>query len=67
MLARPKSSCRVLVSKVRGAKAGTNALEHEAGIAKVHDWFGHANIVTTRIYDSRKSRAEHSPIFKGAP
>ncbi|MFM0268839.1 tyrosine-type recombinase/integrase [Paraburkholderia sediminicola] len=45
------------------ATAATNALEHEADIAKVQEWLGHANIATTRIYDRRKSRPEDSPTF----
>jgi site-specific recombinase XerD len=46
------------------ATAATNALEHEADIAKVQEWLGHVNIATTRIYDRRKSRPEDSPTFK---
>lgn len=46
------------------ATAATNALEHEADIAKVQEWLGYANIATTRIYDRRKMRPEDSPIFK---
>jgi site-specific recombinase XerD len=46
------------------ATAATNALEHEADIAKVQEWLGHANIATTRIYDRRKSRPEDSPTFR---
>jgi integrase/recombinase XerD len=46
------------------ATAATNALEHEADIAKVQEWLGHANIATTRLYDRRKSRPEDSPTFK---
>ncbi|WP_260858867.1 tyrosine-type recombinase/integrase [Paraburkholderia sp. BCC1885] len=46
------------------ATAATNALEHEADIAKVQEWLGHANIATTRLYDRRKSRPEQSPTFK---
>ncbi|VVD31174.1 tyrosine-type recombinase/integrase [Paraburkholderia dioscoreae] len=48
------------------ATAATNALEHEADIAKVQEWLGHANIATTRIYDRRKGRPEDSPTFKVA-
>lgn len=48
------------------ATAATNALEHEADIAKVQEWLGHANISTTRIYDRRKMRPEDSPTFKVA-
>lgn len=46
------------------ATAATNALEHEADIAKVQEWLGHANIATTRLYDRRKSRPQDSPTFK---
>lgn len=46
------------------ATAATNALEHEADIAKVQEWLGHANIATTRMYDRRKMRPEDSPTFK---
>jgi len=46
------------------ATAATNALEHEADIAKVQEWLGHANIATTRIYDRRKNRPEDSPTFR---
>jgi integrase/recombinase XerD len=48
------------------ATAATNALDHQADIAKVQEWLGHANIATTRIYDHRKSRPEDSPTFKVA-
>jgi Phage integrase family len=44
--------------------AATNALDHQADIAKVQEWLGHANIATTRIYDHRKSRPEDSPTFE---
>ena len=46
------------------ATAATNALEHEADIAKVQMWLGHANISTTRLYDRRDQRPEDSPTFK---
>ncbi|WP_225776320.1 tyrosine-type recombinase/integrase [Pseudomonas sp. Marseille-Q5115] len=46
------------------ATAATNALEHEADIAKVQAWLGHANISTTRIYDRRQNRPEDSPTYK---
>src|SRR5882757_2841973 len=48
------------------ATAATNALDHQADIAKVQEWLGHANISTTRIYDHRKTRPEDSPTFKVA-
>lgn len=46
------------------ATAATSALEHQADIAKVQEWLGHANISTTRVYDRRGSRPEDSPTFK---
>ena len=46
------------------ATAATNALDHQADIAKVQEWLGHANISTTRIYDPPKTRPEDSPTFK---
>jgi integrase/recombinase XerD len=48
------------------ATAATNALDHQADIAKVQEWLGHANIGTTRIYDHRGTRPEESPTFKVA-
>jgi len=48
------------------ATAATNALDHEADIAKVQEWLGHANIATTKIYDRRRTRPEDSPTFKVA-
>ena len=48
------------------ATAGTNALDNGADIAKVKDWFGHANLATTQLYDRRKTRPEDSPTFKVA-
>jgi integrase len=48
------------------ATAATNALDHQADIAKVQEWLGRANIATTRIYDHRKTRPEDSPTFKAA-
>lgn len=44
--------------------AAINVLEHEAGIAKVQAWLGHANISTTKIYDRRQMRPEDSPTYK---
>jgi integrase/recombinase XerD len=45
------------------ATAATNALSHQADIAKVQEWLGHADISTTRLYDRRRSRPEDSPTF----
>ncbi len=46
------------------ATAATNALSHEADIAKVQEWLGHANVSTTRLYDRRKTRPQDSPTFR---
>ncbi len=46
------------------ATAATNALEHNADIAKVQEWLGHANVSTTRLYDKRQNRPEDSPTFR---
>jgi integrase/recombinase XerD len=46
------------------ATAATNALEHQADIAKVQEWLGHASISTTRVYDRRGSKPEDSPTFR---
>jgi integrase/recombinase XerD len=46
------------------ATAATNSLSHEADIAKVQEWRGHANVSTTRLYDRRKTRPEDRPTFR---
>ena len=46
------------------ATAATNALDHEADIAKVQEWLGHSSIATTRLYDRRAMKPEDSPTFK---
>ena len=46
------------------ATAATKALEHEADIARVQDWLGHANVSTTRLYDGCERRPEGSPTFR---
>ena len=48
------------------ATAATNALDHQADIAKLQEWLGHANIATTRIYDHRKTTSQDSLTFKVA-
>jgi site-specific recombinase XerD len=48
------------------ATAATSALEHQANMARVQEWLGHANISTMRIYDRRGSRPEDSPTFRVA-
>jgi site-specific recombinase XerD len=34
--------------------AATNAFDHQADIAKVQEWLGHANITITRILRSQQ-------------
>jgi integrase/recombinase XerD len=46
------------------ATMATNALDHQADIAKVQEVLGHSSTATTRLYDRRKSRPEDSPVFK---
>ena len=46
------------------ATAATSALEHNADIAKVQEWLGHASISTTRVYDRRGFKPEESPTFR---
>ncbi len=47
------------------ATAATNALDHEADIAKVQEWLGHASISTTRLYDRTQNEAGRLPYFQG--
>jgi integrase/recombinase XerD len=47
------------------ATAATNALDHQADIAKVQEWLGHANISTTRIYDHPPHPAGGQPDVQG--
>ncbi|MBI6764055.1 hypothetical protein YA0059_11905 [Pseudomonas syringae] len=54
-----------LRSTVWGATAATNAPEHEADIAKVQAWLGHANISTTKIYDRRENRLNRARFLRG--
>ncbi len=46
------------------ATGATNALEHDADIAKVQEDLGHANVSTTRLYDRRKSRPEDAATLR---
>jgi len=55
---------RMVSNHAMRATAATNALSHEADIAKVQEWLGHANVSTTRLYDRRKSKPEDSPTFR---
>lgn len=48
------------------ATAATDALDHKVDRAKAQECLGHANIVTTRLYDRRRTRQENSPTFKVA-
>jgi len=62
MLRRRASALECACNSIR-ATAATNALSHEAAIAKVQEWLGHANVSTTRLYNRRKSKPEDSPTF----
>jgi hypothetical protein len=42
----------------QGRKIGRRPIDHDADIAKVQEWLGHANFATTQI------RAADSPTFK---
>ncbi|MBV8360147.1 MAG: hypothetical protein JO189_19750 [Deltaproteobacteria bacterium] len=46
------------------AAAITNTLSHEADIAKLQEWLGHANVSTTRLYDRRKTQPQDSLTFR---
>ncbi len=62
----PKRTGGLLGLGVHGlrATAATNALEHEADIAKMQQRLGHANISTTRLYDRQQNRPEYSPTLR---
>jgi len=45
------------------ATAETNALDHQADIAKVQEWLGNANIDTTRIYEHLGTQPDNSRTF----
>jgi integrase/recombinase XerD len=49
---------------VRSPDIAVLGVDHQADIAKVQEWLGHANLATTRIYDHRRTRPEDSPTFK---
>ena len=38
------------------------ALSHEATIAKLQEWPGHANVSTTRLYNWRKNAPRGRPL-----
>ena len=46
------------------ATTATNALEHDADLAFVQKWLGHANVSTTQLYDRHRSHPADSPTFK---
>ena len=47
------------------ATAATNALSHEADIAKVQESIGHANVSTTRLYDLTQDAPGGQPDVQG--
>jgi InsA-like protein len=59
-----KTRNRLFLCACAARYRATNALAHNADIAKVQEWLGPANIATTRLYDRRQSRPEESPKFK---
>lgn len=46
------------------ATAATNALSHEADIAKVQEWLGNANVSTTASTIAAKRGQKTSPTFR---
>ena len=58
------SAAAIPMERIVHALRATAALEHEADIARVQDWLGHANVSTTRLYDRRDRRPEDSPTFR---
>jgi hypothetical protein len=57
VMAREDCAC------IRCGRAATNALSHEADIAKVQEWLGYGHVSTNRLNDRRKSKPEESPTF----
>jgi integrase len=45
--------------------AATNALDHQADIAKVQEWLGHVNIATTPLLRSPQNPARGQPDVQG--
>jgi site-specific recombinase XerD len=41
---RREAPCMLLVKDFRHATVATNVLDHQADIAKVQEWLGHANM-----------------------
>ena len=61
----PVAATRVAASPEEFTRAVNDfALSHEADIAEVQEWLGHANVSMTRVYDRRKTRPEDSPTFR---
>jgi integrase len=46
------------------ATAATNALDHQADIAKVQEWLGHANTLPPGSMTTPKTQPEDSSTFK---
>jgi integrase len=46
------------------ATAATNALSHDADIAKVQEWLGHANVSTTFVSPSPNSTRKLQPFLR---
>ena len=65
MQGRRPSSVEAPARPCAAGDGATNALDHQADIAKVQDWLGHASIVTLRIH-APCTRPEDGPTFKVA-
>lgn len=48
------------------ATAANNALKHDADLASVQAWMGHATIKSTQAYDPRSIESDESPTFRVA-
>ena len=57
-------SAEVMGAHSLRATAATNALSHDADIAKVQEWLGHANVSTTRLYDRRRASPKTVRLFR---
>jgi integrase/recombinase XerD len=50
--------------RATAATIATNALDHQADIAKVQKWLGHANIARPGAMTHRETQPEDRPTFK---
>jgi hypothetical protein len=38
---------------------------NETGMARLQEWFGHASLTTTRLYDKHRSKPKRVPLLQG--